>query len=150
MDYIIREAQKNEAEIIASFQIKMAFETENMQLDENKIKQGVIAVFNDKSKGYYYVAEYHGKIIASLLTTYEWSDWRNAQVLWIQSVYVTKEFRKKGVYKKMYQHIKNKVWIDENYCGIRLYVDKTNTNAQKVYTRLGMSGDHYLTFEDMK
>ena len=114
------------------------------------VERGVEAVLLDNSKGQYYVAELDGKILSSLLTTYEWSDWRNGTILWIQSVYVLPEFRRKGVYRKMYMYIKNLVLKDERLNGIRLYADKLNFTAHKTYESLEMSPDHYITFEWMK
>ena len=139
---------------IARFQIAMALETEHLHLNPYLVDLGVEAVFNDPSKGRYYVASLINDpehIIASLLTTYEWSDWRNGQVLWIQSVFVEPGFRRSGVFRSMYLHIKNLILDDKNeYRGIRLYVDKSNTIAQKVYLSLGMQNHHYETFEWMK
>jgi ribosomal protein S18 acetylase RimI-like enzyme len=144
-----REAKETEYKIIADFQEKMAWETEHFKLDINTVIKGVQAVFNDISKGKYFIVEDNGKLIASLLTTYEWSDWRNNFVIWIQSVYVLPEYRKKGVFKIMYSEIKKIVKSSEKYSGIRLYVDNTNVNAQKVYKKSGMKGDHYGLFEEM-
>lgn len=146
----VRKASLHDKEKIASFQEEMALETEQLKLNPAQIRAGIEAVFQDKSKGMYFVAEADGEIIASLLITFEWSDWRNAWVYWIQSVFVEKSFRRQGVYRKMYAHIKQLVEADKNVAGIRLYVDKTNTNAQKTYTQLGMNGAHYQLFEWMK
>ncbi len=146
----IRKGNIKDAEIIIDFQQKMAKETEDLKLDNNTITQGVHAVFEDASKGTYYVAEDDGKVIASLMTTYEWSDWRNGCVLWIQSVYVLPEYRQKGVYKQMYEYLKQMVIKSDKYLGLRLYVDLTNERAQKVYTKLGMNGEHYKLFEWFK
>lgn len=148
---IIREATPDDILVIVSFQEKMAFETENLNLDRNVLKEGVRQVFANPAKGKYFVAEDNDATIAgSLLVTYEWSDWRNSTVLWIQSVYVEKEYRKKGVFSKMYDYIKEIVSNSDQYTGIRLYVDKTNTSAQDVYDRIGMNGEHYKLYEDMK
>lgn len=147
---IVREATPEDAESIVEFQLKMAMETENLQLDKETVVQGVQAVFDDSSKGTYYVAEKNEKVIASLLTTFEWSDWRNGTVLWIQSVFVLPEFRGNGVYKKMYQHIQHSVEQNNQLKGIRLYVDQTNLRAQKVYSKLNMSAEHYQLFEWLK
>lgn len=146
----IRKGNSEDAKIIIDFQQKMAKETEDLELDNKTITKGVHAVFEDSSKGTYYVAEDNGKVIASLMTTYEWSDWRNGCVLWIQSVYVLPEYRQKGVYKQMYEHLKQLVIASEKYLGLRLYVDLTNKRAQKVYTKLGMNGEHYKLFEWFK
>lgn len=147
---IIRKAKKDDAGQIAAFQLEMALETENLQLDKDTVDRGVAQVFSDQSKGTYYVAEKSGQVIASLLTTYEWSDWRNGTVLWIQSVYVRPPFRGNGVYKNMYRHIQQLVEQDEQLKGIRLYVDQSNDRAQQVYQKLGMTAEHYQLFEWLK
>jgi ribosomal protein S18 acetylase RimI-like enzyme len=137
-------------QIIAEFQVKMAWETETMKLDPPTVDKGVAAVFDDPSKGKYWLAEVNGQVVGCLLTVPEWSDWRNGTVLWIHSVYVREEFRKHGVYKSLYQHLKSMVQESKDLRGLRLYVDKTNVKAQKVYESLGMSGEHYHLFEWMK
>ncbi len=144
------EASLEQADIIVDFQMKMALETENFELNKKTVTAGVKAVFQDKSKGQYYVVLDKGRVIASLLTTYEWSDWRNASVLWIQSVYVLPSSRTKGVFRLMYSALKNMVEQSSKFCGIRLYVDKRNLKAQKVYDKIGMSGVHYILYEDME
>ncbi|MCK5278881.1 MAG: GNAT family N-acetyltransferase [Cyclobacteriaceae bacterium] len=146
----IREANRSDAPSIIDFQLKMALETENLELTKSVVESGVKAVFDEDSKGAYYVAEVDGTVVGSLLTTYEWSDWRNGQILWIQSVYVANEFRGKGIYRNMYEYIKNKVRDHKlDFKGIRLYVDKTNDVAQKVYKKLGMENHHYEMYEWM-
>jgi GNAT superfamily N-acetyltransferase len=147
---IARKALPEEAQQIISFQIAMALETENIILDPETVKHGVKAVYADPAKGNYFIAEEDGQVIASLLTTYEWSDWRNGTVLWIQSVYVIPEFRRKGIYKALYGYIRTMVEHDHRLKGIRLYADKGNLIAQKVYEKLGMTADHYQLYEWLK
>jgi GNAT superfamily N-acetyltransferase len=144
-----REAVPADASAIIEFQLAMARETEELELDRDVLTAGVHAVFADPALGRYYVAEENGKVIGSLMITYEWSDWRNGTVWWIQSVYVIPEFRRRGVYAGLYGHVKEMV-EQSTVRGLRLYVDKRNVPAQDVYTRLGMNGEHYLVFEWMK
>jgi len=147
----IKRANIDNAKSIIDFQQKMAKETEGIDLDPEILSKGVHAAFNDATKGIYYVAmDNNDKVIASLLTTYEWSDWRNGCVLWIQSVYVLPEYRGKGVFGKMYQHLKSMVENSDEYLGLRLYVDRTNVKAQKVYDKIGMDGEHYKMYEWFK
>ncbi len=146
----VRKAVSGDAKQIEEFQIAMAWETENLILDSKTIKEGVNAVFLDPSRGNYFVAEENGKVIGSLLTTFEWSDWRNGTVLWIQSVYVLPEYRRKGVYSILYSHIKSMVEQDNNLKGIRLYAEKSNTTAQIVYKAMKMTDEHYLLYEWLK
>ena len=145
-----REATRSDIATIVDFQVRLARESEELDLDAAVCTRGVTALFDDPSRGRYFLAESDGEVIASLMTTYEWSDWRNGMVWWIQSVYVRPEFRGQRVYAGMYAHVKSLVEADDSLRGIRLYVDRRNTGAQQVYTRLGMNGEHYLVFEWMK
>ena len=120
-----------------------------MTLVGEVIIKGVKAVFDDSSRGQYWVAEDNGIVAASLLITYEWSDWRNCNVWWFQSVYVLPEFRRMGIFRAMYRHIKNEA-DGHNIGGLRLYVETNNLNAQHTYEALGMKSLHYKMYEWMK
>jgi GNAT superfamily N-acetyltransferase len=149
-DFIYRKATPVNAPAIVEFQVAMARETEDLELDCEVCTAGVAAVFAQPQHGQYFVAEMAGQVIASLLITYEWSDWRNGVIWWVQSVYVKPEARGQGVYAGLYEYVKQLVQNDQGIRGIRLYVDKRNTRAQAVYARLGMNGEHYQVFEWMK
>jgi ribosomal protein S18 acetylase RimI-like enzyme len=142
----IRKATPADAEAIIDFQKKMAWETEQLTLAQEIVTKGVNGVFDDFSRGQYFVAENNGLIIASLLITYEWSDWRNTNVWWFQSVYVLPEFRRKGVFRSMYSFVK-KTAVNNNIAGLRLYVESNNIMASKTYEALGMSKEHYTMYE---
>lgn len=147
MTISIHSALQDEKSHIVDFQLKMAWETESMHLDRATVEQGVEAVFNDPSKGYYLLAKSGDQTIASMLLTPEWSDWRNKTFLWIQSLYVVPAFRKRGVFKKLYDHIKIVVQNSPEYAGLKLYVDHDNLPAQLVYKRVGMDDSHYKLYE---
>jgi ribosomal protein S18 acetylase RimI-like enzyme len=150
IDREIRPALPADAPAIADFQLRMARETEDLELERDTVNRGVEAIFADPAKGTYWIAERGGRIVGCLLTTYEWSDWRNGTVLWIQSLYVPPEERGRGVYRALYEHLKRRVELDPSLKGIRLYVDRRNDLAQQVYARLGMTREHYDLFEWMK
>jgi len=145
-----RAARIEDRDDIVEFQLAMANETEDVALDRATCSRGVEAVFTDPEKGRYLVAESSGRVVASLMITYEWSDWRNGNVWWIQSVYVRSEMRQQRVYAGLYEYVREIVENDPGIRGIRLYVDRRNTRAQQVYARLGMNGEHYQVFEWMK
>ena len=147
---LYREGNLRDARDIIEFQLAMARETEDLELNRHVTARGVEAVFEDRTLGRYFVAESDGDLIASLMITFEWSDWRNGIVWWIQSVYVRPEFRQKRVYAGLYDFVKRLADSNETVKGIRLYVDERNQSAQEVYKRLGMNGDHYRVFEWMK
>jgi ribosomal protein S18 acetylase RimI-like enzyme len=147
---VYRDATPADADSIIEFQLAMARETEDLELDRATLTRGVHAVFADPSLGRYFVAEVDGVVAASLMITYEWSDWRAGTVWWIQSVYVSPFHRRRGIYAGLYSHVRAIVEHDDAIRGIRLYVDRRNTAAQEVYARLGMNGEHYQVFEWMK
>lgn len=145
----IRKAVRENAPSIIEFQEIMALETEGYRLSHDIISAGVYAVFDEPSKGRYFIAESDGKTVSSLLITYEWSDWRNSFVWWIQSVYVITELRRRGIFRMMYSHIRN-LAESEGAAGLRLYVESENINAQKTYEALGMDSTHYRMYEWMR
>jgi GNAT superfamily N-acetyltransferase len=145
----IRKAIPSDAEIIIDFQQKMAWETEEYALETETVTKGVNAVFTNPPRGQYWVAEDEGVVIASLLITYEWSDWRNTNVWWFQSVYVLPAHRRTGIFRSMYDFIKNEA-DRQNVAGLRLYVESNNLRAQKTYEALGMQSEHYIMYEWMK
>ncbi|HRW20837.1 MAG TPA: GNAT family N-acetyltransferase [Bacteroidales bacterium] len=146
----IRPAIINDREKILEFQLNLAMETENLELDRKTVLNGINSVINDSSKGKYFVAENDKDIIACLMITPEWSDWRCAWMIWLQSVYVVPEYRNKGVFKTLYNYIKDIVQNNIDYKGIRLYVDNSNKSAAEVYRKVGMCGEHYSVWEWIK
>lgn len=150
MAFVVRDANVADAPRIGEFQLAMATETEGIELDRETCTRGIGAVFADPHLGRYFVAVQDGVVVGSLMITYEWSDWRNGVVWWIQSVYVLTEARGTGVYRRMYEAIQRIVRETAAICGVRLYVDTRNVSAQEVYARLGMDGGHYRVFEWMK
>lgn len=143
----IRRATTADFEVIASFNQAMAMETESLALDPAKIIPGVQAVLADERKGYYFVAEIDGKIAGQMMVTFEWSDWRNGNIWWIQSVYVPSEHRRKGVFKALYSHVRVEA-SKHHVVALRLYVERENVAAQQTYISLGMHLSHYLLMEE--
>jgi GNAT superfamily N-acetyltransferase len=147
----IRPARLTDAGTVAEFNIRMAWETEQRKLDPERVRQGVGALLNDPAKGTYFVAEVESNgrssIVGQLLITYEWSDWRNGNFWWVQSVYVTEEFRGQGVFKALFQQAQTLAKQQADVCGLRLYVDADNSKAQHAYERLGMAQTNYKLFE---
>jgi ribosomal protein S18 acetylase RimI-like enzyme len=144
----IRLAGTEDTDSLVEFNQAMALETEGKKLDSGILRSGVAAVFNDSEKGFYAVAETGGEIVGGLMVTYEWSDWRNSWFWWIQSVYILPEYRGQGIYRLLYEYVKRKAAEAKDVCGFRLYVEKENERAQKVYEKLGMESSHYLMYEE--
>jgi ribosomal protein S18 acetylase RimI-like enzyme len=147
---LIRLADKKDAAAMVEFNQAMAQETEGKLLDRDILTGGVEAVFDgDADKGFYVVAESENRIVGGLMVTFEWSDWRNGWFWWIQSVYILPDFRGQKIYRQLYEFVKEKAAEAENVRGFRLYVEKENETAQKVYEKLGMEKSHYLMYEEM-
>lgn len=145
--YLIEKGNSADIEAIAHFQVEMAMESEGTSLSLERVTRGVTMAMDDEAKGQYIVARCEGKVVGSLMLTREWSDWNCQWYWWIQSVYVEPLHRGKGVYRAMYERVKQMA-RNENVSQVRLYVDKTNSTAQHAYQHLGMTETHYLMYEE--
>ena len=142
-----RLAEVREAPIIADFTRSIAWETEQVRLESEVVLDGVRAVFRNPELGFYVVAVNSGTVIGCLMVTYEWSDWRNGVQWWLQSVYVKSDYRRKGVFKRLWDFIVNLASEKPDVCGVRLYVEKDNEPAQAAYRHIGMKDTNYLVYE---
>ncbi|QDT54835.1 putative acetyltransferase [Caulifigura coniformis] len=143
----VRPAGPDDAEIIAQFNCLLAEETEHTRLDPPTVLAGVKQLLADPSKGRYLVAEEDGKVIGQLAHTREWSDWRNGDLWWIQSVYVRQGHRGGGVFRALYEHLEAMARESGQVVGIRLYVEQHNEKAQSAYQRLGLAKTDYQVMQ---
>jgi GNAT superfamily N-acetyltransferase len=143
----IRDAVPADLPFIVASNRALASETEGQTLDPALLRPGVQAVLDDPSLGRYYIAEIDGHAVGQIMTTFEWSDWRNGLFLWIQSVYVLPGHRGDGVFRALFDHLSTQARKDARVCGIRLYVDRGNERAQAVYARLGLHRTNYGVME---
>ena len=147
MKLYIRDARPDDAETVVRFNQYMALETERRRLDEELISAGVSRVLSDATKGRYFIAELEGEIAGQLMITYEWSDWRNGDFWWIQSVFVREDMRRRGVFSALFRHVQELVETNPDVCGLRLYAERENEAAKAVYVKLGMRETVYDMFE---
>lgn len=154
--YQIRKATVDDVDVMVEMQLTMAHETERLQLDSEVVRRGVLYPLTNPNVADYYVAECNAPnqadvpeqdrkkvIVAMLMTTFEWSEWRAGSIMWIQSVYVVPEHRRRGVFNLMYTHLKAIVEKSDLYTGIRLYVEENNERAMATYQKVGMKTEHY-------
>jgi GNAT superfamily N-acetyltransferase len=147
-ELLIRLAEDNDFETLVSFNIALAWESERKKLDASVATKGVRTLLSDPRHGFYTVAEIAGRVIGCVLVTYEWSDWRCGQFWWIQSVYVDPEFRRQGVFRRLYGFLKDRAAREENICGFRLYVEHSNHAGQSTYAGVGMREIPFKFFEE--
>lgn len=145
---IVRMAEADDAEAIAEFNVLMAMETEEKKLDGDIVLSGVRSLMKRPELGFYLIAEMDGKVAGGLMVTTEWSDWRNGLFWWVQSVFVKPEFRRLGVYRRMYTEVKEMARKMPEVCGYRLYVEKDNVRARQTYEALGMTEIPYRMYEE--
>jgi len=143
----IRQATLEDTEFLVQGNAAMALETEARALDPHLLSAGVRALFADPNRGFYLIAELAGRPAGQMMITYEWSDWRNAQFWWIQSVYTLPESRRRGVFQSLYAYVDAQARHRANVCGLRLYVESHNHHAQAVYHRCGMREAVYRMYE---
>ena len=134
-------------DILARFNIELARESENLILEPATVKAGVDAVLRDPAKGASFVAEAGAEIVGQLMITHEWSDWSNGDLWWLQSVYVRSDFRQRGVFRALFDHVLASAKRQGDVAGIRLYMETNNETARKAYHRLGLKETHYEVLE---
>lgn len=144
---VVRPAGVDDVPRLRDWACAMALETEHKQLDPATVEAGIRAVLDEPGRGAYLVAEHHGEAAGTLMLTYEWSDWRNGDWWWIQSVYVAPSHRRQGVYAALYRHVHARAEMTPRVCGLRLYVERDNAAAQRTYERLGMVDAGYRMYE---
>ena len=147
MNITIRPASESDTAVIAEFNGLMAQETEDKSLPDERVRKGVEAVLGDSAKGIYLLAEENAQVVGQLMITYEWSDWRNGSFWWIQSVYVRKENRGKGIFRALFDHVMKMAKARKDVCGVRLYVERHNQRAREAYEKLGMKKTAYRLYE---
>jgi GNAT superfamily N-acetyltransferase len=149
---VVRAARSGDASLLARWACAMAWETEQKRLDPEVVARGVNAVFEQPGRAGYFIAEHSqdGTLVAvgTLMLTHEWSDWRCGDWWWIQSVYVDPAHRRRGVYRALHEHVRRLAMASSQVCGLRLYVEKANANAQRTYASLGMNDAGYAMFEE--
>lgn len=146
-EHIIRQAQSQDLATLVRFNQALVEEARGRKLEPQILTKGVEAVLNDPHRGFYTVVQVAGIVVAAALVTFEWSDFRNAWFWWLQDVYVEPSYRRQGIFRLLYQHLKTQAQAAK-VCGLRLYVYKGNTKAQEVYARLGMVESDSLMFEE--
>ena len=146
MNLKIREAVKSDITILAKNNQALAYETENINLNLDIITSGVSNALN-REDCHYFVAEINKMVVGQTLITYEWSDWRNGLIWWMQSVFVLFNFRKQGIYKNLFNHIENLARNNPKVKALRLYVIKNNQSGIKTYEALGMKDSGYIVYE---
>ncbi len=147
MTVTIRLGEARDTTALAQFNLAMAWETESRQLDSETVLAGVASLLKNPGAGFYLVAEQGSRIVACLMVTFEWSDWRNKCFWWIQSVYVMPEQRRQGIFKRLFEQVRLMAQQRTDICGLRLYVEQHNAVAQATYKSLGMDETHYDMYE---
>ena len=142
----VRSATAADIDVIVQFNAAMARETEAKTLDPRVLHAGVAAVFAEPRRGFYLVGEHAGQVAGCLMITYEWSDWRNGDWWWLQSVYVLPEHRRGGVFRALYAEVERRAAARADVVGLRLYVEQDNRHAQKTYAALGMHEEQYRMY----
>ncbi len=150
MAFTIRQADSVDEEVVVDFNCRLAAETESKQLDRPTVRLGVRAILGNPRHGRYFVACLDGRVVGQMMHTFEWSDWRNGEIWWLQSVYVDPDFRRQGVFRQLVQHLQSEAAASPNVAGLRLYVEEHNTAAQETYERLGLMPAGYVVMESLK
>jgi len=142
----VRDAGMADINVLVEFNAAMALETEGKTLEPRTLSAGVAAVLAEPKRGFYLIAEHERDVAGCLLITFEWSDWRNGDWWWLQSVYVRPEQRRHGVFRALYAEVERLAAARSDVVGVRLYVERENARAQRTYESLGLHEEHYRMY----
>lgn len=145
-----RPAKLSDAEVLADFNARLAFETEGKPLDPETVRKGVLRGLQLTPEVRYFVAEFASQVIGQVMLTREWSDWRNGWMIWLQSVYVHADFRGRGVFRALLNASLKSVEETDSPACVRLYVEHNNEAAKSCYRSLGFVDTGYLVMERPK
>lgn len=148
LEVTIRPATIDDVDVVVDYNRRLAEESEGRALPLERLQPGVRAALESPEACAYFIAEHGGRIVGQTMVTYEWSDWRNGRFWWIQSVYVTADARRRGVFRQLYRHIQQLAKNSRDCCGLRLYVEEHNEVAQRTYRQLGMKPSGYHVLEE--
>ncbi|MCA9054945.1 MAG: GNAT family N-acetyltransferase [Planctomycetaceae bacterium] len=143
----IRAAIACDREVLVDFNCRLADETEQKTLDRDTVTRGVQAALDDPNKARYFVACDGERVVGQVMHTWEWSDWRNGVFWWLQSVYVHPDYRGRGVFRRLFEHVRELAQGDPEVVGLRLYVEQENSPAREVYRKLGLVEPGYHVLE---
>ena len=144
----VRSATLDDLPIIVEFNCRLAWETEHTRLDMPTITRGVRRALTQPEMCRYFVAqEPGGEVIGQAMVTYELTDWRDGVLWWFQSVYVAEPHRGHGVFRALFDHIVQAAGAAPDVRGLRLYVERENARAQRVYQQLGLAPSGHLVYE---
>ena len=147
-ELLIRIAEERDIATLAKFNMALAWETEQKKLDPAIVTRGLQTLFKNPQHGFYTVAEVAGQVVGCIMITYEWSDWRCGLFWWVQSVYIDSQFRRQGIFRKLYGFLKEKASHEPDVCGFRLYVEHSNLAGQSTYSGVGMEEVSYKFYEE--
>jgi len=133
--------------VIARFNEAMAWETEHRRLHGPTVLAGTRALMERSEFGRYFLAKIDGRAVGQAMVTYEWSDWRNGVIWWLQSVYVSPEYRRRGVFTTILKHIEHAARASEDAVGLRLYVETENEPAMATYKKLNFTPSGHVVYE---
>ncbi|MEX2176430.1 MAG: GNAT family N-acetyltransferase [Pirellulaceae bacterium] len=143
----IRSARLDDVPGIVEFNIRLAWENEHRRLAEETIAAGVRRALSQPDLCRYFVAEQEGRLVGQAMVTFELTDWRDGVLWWLQSVYVAEAHRSQGVFRALFGHIRKLAEAEPEVRGLRLYVERENERAQRVYEQLGLRPSGHLVYE---
>ena len=141
--YAIRPATVEDSDLLVSFTLSEALDSERRALIRAEVQRGVAGAFATPPKARYWVVESGGRVVASASVVTEWSNFRGGDYWWIQSLYILPEHRGRGLVDVILRHL-----VGEAKAGgaidLRLYGYNTNARALRAYERFGFKQAPYL------
>jgi ribosomal protein S18 acetylase RimI-like enzyme len=141
-DVAIRRATTEDLETLVDLTLAEAAEAEGADVDVESVRRGVATGLADPGVASYWVAESGGRIVGSISTVAEWSNFHGGRYWWVQSLYIVPEQRGTGLVERLLDHVAAAARA-AGAIDLRLYVHEANTRARAAYRRCGFDEAPY-------
>lgn len=137
MDLKVRRAELKDLDKLIGFAYEEAREAEGAEMVPATLRTGIMtALINKEIAIYWVLVDRDDEPVGNVSALKEWSNWNAGFYWWIQSMYISPQYRGKG-YLPLLLNTVNAEAKKQGALDLRLYVYKDNVRAIKAYEKTG-------------
>ncbi len=143
-EYSMRPATLSDLGTIVAFTLEEASEAEGLELEPDRVRQGVLAGLKDPAVASYWIAEASdGEVVASTSAVREWSNFNGGYYWWIQSLFIMPRHRGSGLVDLLMDRVAEEART-VGAIDLRLQVHGENIRAREAYRRCRFEETPYV------
>jgi ribosomal protein S18 acetylase RimI-like enzyme len=143
MELKVRRARLSDLEKLILFAVEEANEAEGIEKKPATLRAGIESALIDENLAMCWVlVDENDEPVGNVSAIKEWSNWNAGFYWWIQSLYISRRYRRKGYLSHLLNTVKAEVQ-KQGGVDIRLYVHEDNKRAVKAYHKYGFLESEY-------